>query len=68
LAYARKIADGPAFAAGLIKLAAVQGSELPMDGALLLERELLSRVFASNDAQEGMASFLEKRQPTFRGS
>lgn len=67
MAYARKLAQGPAFAVGRIKLAAVQGVELPMEGALLLERELLNQVFASADAEEGMASFLEKRQPTYRG-
>jgi enoyl-CoA hydratase/carnithine racemase len=67
MAYAKKAADGPAFAVGLIKLAAVQGVELPLEGGLLLERELLNRVFASADAEEGMSSFLEKRQPTYRG-
>ena len=67
MAYAKKLAQGPALAVGRIKLAAVQGVELPMDGALLLERELLNQVFASADAEEGMASFLEKRQPTYRG-
>lgn len=67
MTYAHKIADGPAFAAGMIKVAAVQGAELPMDGALLLERELLNRVFASPDAAEGMGAFLEKRQPSYHG-
>jgi enoyl-CoA hydratase/carnithine racemase len=67
MAYAKKAAAGPAFAVGMIKLAAVQGVELPLEGGLLLERELLNRVFASADAEEGMASFLEKRQPTYRG-
>jgi len=67
MAYAQKLANGPAFAVGAIKLAAVQGAELPMDGALLLERELLNRVFASDDAAEGMAAFLEKRQPAYKG-
>ena len=66
-AYARKIADGPSFAMGAIKLAATQGMSLPLEGGLLLERELLNRVFASADANEGMGAFLEKRQPTFRG-
>jgi enoyl-CoA hydratase len=67
IAYARKVADGPSFAIGAIKLAAVQGAELPLDGALLVERELLNRVFASADAEEGMGSFIEKRQPTYKG-
>ncbi|HZT08419.1 MAG TPA: enoyl-CoA hydratase-related protein, partial [Chloroflexota bacterium] len=67
MAYARKVAEGPAFAVGMIKLTAVQGMELPMDGALLLEREALKQVFASADAEEGMAAFLEKRQPQYRG-
>lgn len=67
MAYARKLAEGPSFAAGLIKLAAVQGATLPLEGGLLLERELLNRVFASADAEEGMGAFLEKRQPKFRG-
>ena len=67
MAYAHKLASGPAFAVGRIKLAAVQGAEMPMDGALLLERELLNQVFTSADAEEGMSSFLEKRQPTYRG-
>jgi enoyl-CoA hydratase len=67
MAYAQKVASGPSFALGLLKLAAVQGAELPIDGALLLERELLNRVFASNDAMEGMTAFLEKRQPSYKG-
>ncbi|MPZ14226.1 MAG: enoyl-CoA hydratase/isomerase family protein [Chloroflexi bacterium] len=67
MAYAKKLASGPSFAVGRIKLAAVQGSELPMEGALLLERELLNQVFASRDADEGMTAFLEKRQPNYRG-
>ncbi len=67
MSYARKLAQGPAFAVGMIKLASVQGVELPLEGGLLLERELLNRVFASADAEEGMAAFLEKRQPTYRG-
>jgi enoyl-CoA hydratase len=65
--YARKVASGPSFAVGMIKLATTQGVELPLDGGLLLERELLNRVFASADAEEGMGAFLEKRQPVYKG-
>jgi enoyl-CoA hydratase len=67
MAYARKVAEGPAFAVGMIKLTAVQGFNLPLDNALLLEREALKEVFATADAEEGMGSFLEKRTPTYRG-
>jgi enoyl-CoA hydratase/carnithine racemase len=67
MGYAQKLAEGPSFAAGMIKLAAVQGFTLPLEGGLLLERELLNRVFASADAEEGMSAFLEKRQPNYRG-
>ena len=67
MTYAKKLAAGPSFAAGMIKLAAVQGVGMPLDGGLLLERELLNRVFASADAEEGMGAFLEKRPPTFKG-
>jgi enoyl-CoA hydratase len=31
-----------------------------------LERELQQRLFASNDAREGLAAFTQKRRPSFR--
>jgi enoyl-CoA hydratase/carnithine racemase len=45
----------------------VTGSELPLAEALALERELQQRLFESEDAKEGLAAYVEKRPPRFRG-
>jgi len=65
--YAKRLAGGATFAIGSIKLSAKQGIELPLDGALALERHALWGVFASDDAAEGLAAFKEKRSPNWTG-
>ena len=52
---------------GLIKRAIRGGLDLPLESGLALERELQQRLFTSEDAQEGIAAFREKRQPEFKG-
>jgi enoyl-CoA hydratase len=54
-------------AVGLIKRAVQTGEELPLEAGLALERELQARLFASQDAREGIAAFVEKRKPGFSG-
>jgi enoyl-CoA hydratase/carnithine racemase len=41
--------------------------ELPLSEGLARERELFLAAFASDDGREGVAAFLEKRAPAFRG-
>jgi len=56
-----------ALSVGLIKRAVKSGSEMPLEQGLALERELQARLFASGDAREGIAAFLEKREAQFQG-
>jgi enoyl-CoA hydratase/carnithine racemase len=65
--YATKIAAGPSVALGHAKLAITQGYGAPLDLGLALEREAISRVFVSQDANEGIKAFGEKRKAEFRG-
>lgn len=54
-------------AVGLIKRSVQTGAELPFELALALERELQAQLFASEDAKEGIAAYVEKRQAEFKG-
>lgn len=65
---ARTIASMPPLAVKAIKEVVQQGLELPLNGALLLERKAFQILFDSNDQVEGMKAFLEKREPEFRGN
>jgi enoyl-CoA hydratase/carnithine racemase len=65
--YAANLLAGATKAIGLIKQAVVQGTEVHVDAGFFMERELQNRLFVSQDAQEGLQAFIEKRQPEFRG-
>ena len=56
-----------AMAVGHIKRAVQSGSELPLEYGLALERELQAKLFASDDAREGLAAYQAKRAPEFEG-
>jgi enoyl-CoA hydratase/carnithine racemase len=65
--YATKIAAGPSVALGHAKLAITQGYGATLDVGLAIEREAISRVFVSQDANEGIKAFGEKRKAEFKG-
>jgi len=65
--YASKLAAGATVAIGHAKLAITQGYGTPLDVGLAIEREAISRVFVSRDADEGIKAFGEKRKAEFRG-
>ncbi len=54
-------------AVGHIKRAVQSGLEVPLESGLALERELQASLFQSQDSQEGIAAFLEKRTAIFKG-
>jgi enoyl-CoA hydratase/carnithine racemase len=65
--YAARLAEGPTVAIGHAKLAATLGYGGPLDVGLALEREAIGRVFVSEDADEGIKAFSEKRKASFKG-
>ncbi len=67
LEMARSIAALPPVAARKIKEAVLAGADAPLDAGLLLERQAFQLLFDTADQKEGMAAFVEKRKPAFRG-
>ncbi|HLZ30915.1 MAG TPA: enoyl-CoA hydratase-related protein [Chloroflexota bacterium] len=65
--YVARLASGATLAIGNIKVATRMGADLPLEGALALEREAIARLFMSEDAAEGLAAFVEKRSPVWKG-
>ncbi len=67
LALAATIAEKSPIALRLAKEAVNAAHEMGLTEALAHERRLFYLLFASEDQKEGMAAFLEKRPPDFRG-
>lgn len=64
---AQKIAEKPPIAVRLGKEAILKAFDTTMEGGLDFERKAFYLLFASQDQQEGMRAFLEKRKPDFQG-
>jgi enoyl-CoA hydratase/carnithine racemase len=69
LLYARQfcLPNKAGMAVGHIKRSVQSGAEIPLEYGLALERELQNLLFKSGDAKEGLAAYVEKRQPAFKG-
>ncbi len=69
-AYARQFCtpEKAARAVGRIKRSVQSGWEVPFESGLAIERELQQLLFTSQDAKEGLAAYVEKRKPQFKGA
>jgi len=67
--YARRFLppDKASLAVGKIKRAVQSGLEMGFDQALAFERELQAELWASDDADEGVKAYIEKRKARFTG-
>jgi enoyl-CoA hydratase/carnithine racemase len=64
---ARKWATAPTRAIAAAKKALNSGAGLPVEQGLLVEREAFNESFKTEDAREGVAAFIGKRQAEFKG-
>lgn len=67
LALARRMARWSPVALRLVKEAVASAAELPLAQGLDAERERFLEAFGSADGREGVAAFVDKRDPLFRG-
>ena len=69
LDYARQfvVPNKSSLAVGKVKRAIQTGLELSLPEGLAFERELLAQTFASEDGNEGVKAYLEKRTAQFKG-
>ncbi len=67
LAFADRLARAPAVAITSIKQSVRASAFLSLEQALAREIEAQERCWGTHDAREGLASFLEKREPRFEG-
>lgn len=68
LKVARQLALKSPGALRAIKLVTDRGFDVDLKNGCALEAEAFGNAFASQDAKEGVAAFLEKRKPVFKGS
>ncbi len=64
---ARTIAAKSPLAVRFAKEAVLAAFETPQEVGLAIEHQLFATLFATEDQREGMAAFIEKRKPEFKG-
>ncbi|MGI9189221.1 MAG: enoyl-CoA hydratase/isomerase family protein [Longimicrobiaceae bacterium] len=68
LEIATRVAEKSPVALRLAKAAVRAAAEMPLTAGLAHEKELFVTCFGSDDKAEGIAAFLKKRSPDFRGA
>ena len=66
-AFARGLATGPSIAISAIKQLVHATGSMSLHDGLALEADLMSSLFSTQDALEGVSAFAEKRQAVFEG-
>jgi len=66
-AVARTLASGATGALGGAKRVLYEGAASSLEEAMERESSVIGRISSLPDAREGIASFIEKRPPTFDG-
>ena len=67
LAIAARIASLPPLSARRIKEVTLAGADSALSAGIMLERRAFETLFDTADKAEGMAAFLQKRPPDFKG-
>jgi enoyl-CoA hydratase/carnithine racemase len=67
VAMVKPYVNGPAAALRAAKMAVDGGLEMDLASGLTWESQLFAGLFATEDKNEGMAAFVEKRKPNFTG-
>jgi enoyl-CoA hydratase len=62
---AQKLSNYPALAVQGVKKAINEGGGMQIEGGLTLEQEIFMKNFVSDDFNEGVKAFMEKRKPVF---
>lgn len=63
---AKKITTKAPIAAGLVKLAINASEDIPLNLGIAYEAELYNTAFKTEDREEGLSAFLDKRKPVFK--
>jgi enoyl-CoA hydratase/carnithine racemase len=66
--YAGRFVSAAPLAIAAIKRCVHEGVQLPLAEGLAVEAEEMERLFRSQDANEGLTAFVEKRTPEFAGA
>lgn len=64
---AKKVASKPPLALRLAKEAVLKATEMTQDQALDVERKIFYLLFSTEDKEEGVQAFLQKRKPQWKG-